>query len=249
MIFVIAVMLSVLAVPLAIAVILRVQEAEQEKALTQAYISSMEELCMDLQERTVLSRRYYHDLSKHIRVLEAMTGHPQRLQTGAEERLDSSYTHNEVLNAILISKANACQSRGIPFVVNVEDQAYEWIRDTDLAALLQNLLDNAVEAQERMSERENRGIWLSMGQEDAVFWIELCNRISPGERMDFQTKKEKASEHGIGMKIIQSLVLKYNGQRQTTVDEEKHLLNIRIEFPVPEITAKISSETTGEEGA
>ena len=80
----------------------------------------------------------------------------------------------------------------------------------------------------RRSEGEKKGIWFYMEKRENRIWMKIVNCISPGEEFSFTTKKAKKAEHGIGTKIIDDLVKKYQGIRKTEVDTDKNMVTDRI---------------------
>ena len=58
-----------------------------------------------------------------------------------------------MLDLIISKYLRLCESKNIAFSVDVKTANLHYIADTDLSALLNNLLDNAVEAAEKSGER------------------------------------------------------------------------------------------------
>ena len=50
----------------------------------------------------------------------------------------------------------------------------------------------------------------------------------------FYTKKANKEEHGIGIKIIDSLIEKYHGKRETDTDEETNLFRCCVSLTIQE---------------
>ena len=58
--------------------------------------------------------------------------------------------------------------------------------------------------------------------------IDMKNRVREGEKITFTTKKPRREEHGIGTKIIGSLVEKYHGTLEVAPDEDAGMFEERI---------------------
>ena len=58
--------------------------------------------------------------------------------------------------------------------------------------------------------------------------IDMKNRVREGEKITFTTKKPRREEHGIGTKIIGSLVEKYHGTLEVAPDEDEGMFEERI---------------------
>ena len=104
------------------------------------------------------------------------------------------------------------------------------ISEEDLASLLQNLLDNAMEANLRLPEGKKKEIeaQLMMGHE-----LELVvrNRAVVSEKMEFRTEKEDPQLHGIGLQLIREIAQKYHGDMHMEADPEQGWVTTRIRIP------------------
>ncbi len=201
---------------------MRIRQMEEENRLMQAYMNSIQESYASIQDKIEAVRKYRHDLAKHIQTLE-----------GILEQADSiRYCRNEVVNSILSEKARQCANKKIPFEAQVEDEDYSGIREIDMAGILHNLLDNAIEADARIPSGAKRGVFVVMKKAADQISIEVSNQICPGEKVTFETTKEKKEEHGIGTKIIDELVEKYHGKKVSAVDVEKSQVLQKVELMV-----------------
>ena len=128
-------------------------------------------------------------------------------------------SESEVVNVILSMKRKQCQEKGISLYLNIEEKGYSLVRDMDMVGILVNLLDNAIEENEKIEAEEQRGIWLDMKQkEQGEVWLQIKNKIRPDKKINFQT--EKKGEHGIGRGIIEYLVKQYQGEEKVSIDQE-----------------------------
>ncbi|WP_346908565.1 GHKL domain-containing protein [Faecalicatena orotica] len=220
--------------------VMQTRELEQANHLMQMYMLSMQEFYSAIQNRIEATRRYRHDLAKHIQTLEHLLekhGEAQEMQeymADLQERYSKlkkeQYCTDEIINSIISIKKQQCEKKLIPLKIHIEDAYYGDVREVDMVGLLHNLLDNAIEANERIDGQKQRGITFSMGRKGDGIWIEVSNRICPGEKVTFMTKKEEKDEHGIGTKIIESLVVKYNGKKKITIDEKAHIFCKKIDL-------------------
>ena len=88
------------------------------------------------------------------------------------------------------------------------------ITDTELCVLLGNLLDNAIEACQRVSEEERRFIRIYMDTLQEQFYISVMNgmqgrAVRYGEL--FQSTKHGTGVHGFGLQRVDRIVRKYGG--------------------------------------
>ncbi len=219
--------------------IMKIREIEQENQLLQSYMDAIREFYLGIQEGVEATRKYRHDLAKHIQTMEKLLegqnlNHACEYRDNLKEQYESlksrEFCSDEIVNTILNIKKEQCCEKKIPLEIQVEDVIYNEIEEADLVSILHNLLDNAIEANERIFEEKERGIWFGMKKESNYIVIEMKNRIIKGEKITFQTHKIRKEEHGIGTKIIEMLVKKYNGTRTWQVQEEQLIFEDRIEL-------------------
>lgn len=226
---------------------LRAEEESEENRMMKYYIISMEHMHSLIETRIEAMRAYRHDLAKHIRTLSTMV-EKEKGETLAEirqyseelkkeyQKLDKSkICEDEIVNAIISIKIQQCETKEIPFEAEIEDTVYSGIQGTDMTAILYNLLDNAVEANEKIKDVTQRGIWLNMGCKDHEVWIELRNKTVRSDlsgNFMFDTTKNRKLAHGFGTKIVQKYAEKYKGSREITVDKEENLITIRLNLKI-----------------
>lgn len=208
--------------------VLMERKAEKNK-LIQSYMVTLQGFYQTIQSQIDMTRRFRHDLARHIQTLEYLMEEKENveLQEYAEQlkqeyrkTIDSGETENEVVNVILTMKREQCQQKQIPFSVQVEEKGYTLVRDIDMVGILMNLLDNAIEENEKIEVAEQRGIWVEMKEnEQKQIQIQVKNKIRSGKKIDFQTEKKKKEEHGIGRGIVEYLVKQYQGEEKVSVDQ------------------------------
>lgn len=131
-------------------------------------------------------------------------------------------TGNHYVDALLNTKLNYAQSKGIEVKFNIVT-GFEGIDNTDIINLLGNLLDNAIEANEY--ERESRCLELNIAGDMYSISMQVKNTIMDSVLKNVhygKTSKNNEKEHGYGLKIIQRIVNKYDGN--ILYHEEKGIL-------------------------
>ena len=207
---------------------MQLEKEEERNRLIQSYMVTLQGFYQTIQEQIDTTRKFRHDLAKHIQTLEVLMAE----EDGAElqkyaDGLKLEYrkvenkgeSESEVVNAILSMKRKQCQEKRISLYLNIEEKGYSLVRDMDMVGILVNLLDNAIEENEKIESEEQRGIWLDMKQkEQGEVWLQIKNQIRPDKKINFQT--EKKGEHGIGRGIIEYLVKQYQGEEKVSIDQE-----------------------------
>ncbi len=179
----------------------------------------------------------YHDLKHQIALLRSETGmgKPAEYLDRMEKELSSyaaeNNTGNQVLDAVLTNKSHSCHTRGIEFKYMVDGHQLSFMEDMEVAALFGNMLDNAIEAAERVPEEDKRLIRLQMSGERGFLCILLENTFAESLRFDeglpLTTKADKRY-HGFGMKSMLRTVNKYGGSLVTAQRDNWFELKILI---------------------
>lgn len=213
---------------------LKAKQIERENRMLEAYMESIEIFCNEMQQRIEATRRYRHDLRGYIQTLEALLGTNSenevvkqyiREQKKKHSELNTSMLcSDELIDAIIRMKREECERKGILLKVDILNQDYSGMEEMDKVCLVTNLLDNAIEATERLEYGERPDIYIKMGVQDNRMNIYLENGLTKEEKFTFHTKKADKHNHGLGMVIIQQVLDKYHGTRNLMVDREHHLL-------------------------
>lgn len=142
-----------------------------------------------------------------------------------------SQSGNSVLDYLIDSKLSSLENTQIIIAGSVGNLSD--IQDTDLASLMGNILDNAIEAQHQVNN--NKYIELSFSMHNNTRIIICKNAIKKSvlkhNRMLQSTKKD--SGHGYGSKIIAEITKKYNGI--VHYFEEENLFGIQIILPEQDV--------------
>lgn len=138
-------------------------------------------------------------------------------------------TGNPSIDFLLTQKVNEAKSANISVMTNILLPQNLKIDNNDLYGLLLNLLDNAIEA----SSKEKHGdIHVSICQKKFYLCIEVKNKVSTNILSDnphLNTTKKDAANHGIGMKIINSIVQKYNGILTLEMESSYFVVSIMLQ--------------------
>lgn len=217
---------------------IRMKELENEKELLQSYMYTAEKFYQGIQCRIDASGRYRHDLAKHIQTLEELLrnhgeqGEVKTYMEGLKDKYkevkEQKFCRDEIVDTVLRIKNTQCEEEKIPVEIHVEDCFYKGVEEADMVGLLCNLLDNAIEANQRCREGERRGIWFYMKKKNGKILIKINNCISQEEEFSFITQKDHKKEHGIGSRIIYSLVGKYHGTRNIEADKRVNIVTDQI---------------------
>lgn len=144
-----------------------------------------------------------------------------------------------LINAILNAKAARSDTFGINLIVSGSISSVSTsFGSTDIASLIGNILDNAIEACQRAQEAGIlRGgpfeIVLTLSESDNDFRIYAKNPTDGKVRMSggfFPTSKN-SPDHGLGSGLIDAVVEKYNGYIDRTVTENVFEVFVLLQRP------------------
>ena len=176
-----------------------------------------------------------HDMAKHFQVLREMSGEePVKSYlgelTGQNQKIRPVIqTGNEMLDIILGSKLSAAADAGVKIEIMKAEAPKELpLSDADLCSLVMNIMDNAVNAATGTGIADpyirinihTKGNYLAF----------LCENSANMNFIAEESKKETAPKHGLGLKIIQGIVKRYEGMLDTKYGENSY--NVRVAIPL-----------------
>ena len=208
--------------------------AVQKEEIEKTYFELLERQNEELQ-------MFVHDTKNHLTNLYALTQEPERAReyiTSFADNIDSANqigkSSNKLLDLIIRKYCLLCEKRGISFERNIHRSNLDFIDDTDLTSLLNNLLDNAVEAAEKSGEKF---ISLSINNFGSMVHISICNSCVKAPKTEngvlLSQKKDKGS-HGYGHKSVIRTVKKYDGDFHWEYDPEERKFTVSVILPVSE---------------
>lgn len=197
----------------------------------------------------------FHDLRHLINALQlspdANANHPllQELQEHIDIHSCFIDTHNDTLNALLSGVWLRCGHEKIQWTCMADGTALDFMPALDLYILLENALDNAMEATVLAPDPGDRflSVNISKAQQFAYIRIENFCAVTPkfSDGLPLTTKPDK-SQHGYGTRSIRSICEKYKGQCRMRV--EGNLFITELLLPIPREAASAKEErTTGKE--
>lgn len=165
-------------------------------------------------------RGWRHDYHNHMQTLKAYLAMNQieeihKYLDHLEEDLDSIdiaiRTGNTSVNAILSSKISIAQRNAINVSYKATVPSALKISDVHLCAVIGNLLDNAIEACEKVPP-EKRFIRVYIGVFKEQLYISVTNATESTRRKKLtELITTKKGEHGLGLRRVDKIVAQYDG--------------------------------------
>ena len=134
--------------------------------------------------------------------------------------MDMVDTNHVIVNAVLNTKYREAIDAGVVFVLKVNDLSEMKLSDTDIVAILANLLNNALEA---CMKCENKLIKLKFVLENNQIIISVKNSCSNQPIRNngkFVTLKDDVEEHGFGIENVVEVIERYDGKYVIDYDED-----------------------------
>lgn len=185
--------------------------------------------------------RKYHDLKHQIHALRAEETPEKRAafldRMEADLKLYSAQikTGNAVADVILNSKNIDCDHHGIEFHCVADGSKMAFLEATDICSILGNAIDNAIEYEQRLPEREKRLIDVTIFAQKSLLILKFANYFEGSLKLENGipvTTKENKEFHGLGMKSIRYAAEKYGGTMGVEVRDSWFTLSVLI--PIPE---------------
>lgn len=167
-------------------------------------------------------RAWRHDYHNHMQAIKALLSMGKKDELSEyldnlEKDLDSIdiaiRTGNVGLDAILSSKVSIARKNNIEVNCTAKVPADLKISDVHLCAIVGNLMDNAIEACEKITEGASpRFIRIYIGLFKSQLYISVSNSTCEKHRRRLsELVTSKLGEHGFGLRRIDKLAEKYDG--------------------------------------
>lgn len=138
------------------------------------------------------------------------------------------FCENQIVDAILYNKSIIAKEYHIPLDIHVYLDNQLAIDPIDLISLYTNLLDNAIEASQRLNEND-RYIAITSHCHESYLIIQISNHIFKNQvKRYFQTTKADKKNHGLGMQIIKNVIRKYDGIIDIKTTDTTFQINITL---------------------
>ena len=181
-------------------------------------------------------RKIYHDLKNHILIADSVKekGMDEEYLKSLEEyfgrysvKINSG---NSILDILLEKKCEECKDKKIGFKLNVDFSKGDFINLVDLGTIFGNIIDNAIEACERIKDNELKEIRLVVGEVENFIMIKISNPVGMLRKEDGKlfSLKRLQKEEGLGLVCLQEVLIKYNGSYSYEIKDDFFNLTIII---------------------
>ena len=183
--------------------------------------------------------RKYHDLKHQIAVLRTEPDAQRRSAylDGMEEEIRDyeaqNKTGNSVLDTVITGKSLYCARHGIELTCVADGGKLGFLDVMDVCTIFGNILDNAIECELGIQDKEKRLIHLVVYGKRG-FLVIRCGNYCP-EPLQFRdglpvTTKGDSVYHGYGIKSVRHAAEKYGGTM--TIHDQDEWFEIRLVIPL-----------------
>ena len=197
-------------------------ETKTELELSEFKNKLLEENYQEIQNMYQNYACTYHDMKNHLLILgnyckagdtEKALHYIEEIQAPIQSVERSTiYSGNRVLDIVMNFKLSEAKKRGISTEAIIEGADEMLLCESDLCAILSNLLDNAIEACEFLKAEEKwiRVLVKRMGDMLLIQVSNSCSEKNQNEKGKYRTSK--IGMHGYGIKSVKAKVEKYGGE-------------------------------------
>lgn len=194
----------------------------------------LQEMAEEIRKMQEQSRLLKHDMKNHTMVMlsyfeENRIEEARNYAGEILDKLNKMYTYvnagNSLLNYIINRKLSEAAEAGIGLRAEIENLAFAYMDGVDFSALLNNLLDNAIEGAQRS---EDKKLEVRIFSQNGLDVITVKNSIDGSvlETNPGLTSTKDTPGHGHGIRQIRSMTEKYNGE--IDIYEKDHMFVVSI---------------------
>lgn len=197
------------------------ERENQEYRLSQEKTRGQLRLYESMEESYREQRKRVHEFKNHIGCIQGLLEgenaseakeYVNRIQTTMFMDDNSVKTGNIIIDIIVNQKYREALKEQITFVMQLDKLEHFPMKEEDIVILLSNLLDNALEACQRISNPEARTIKFHLVHKKQKYILVVSNTIAEEiiiKNHIAETTKVDKYKHGIGMHNIREILRKY----------------------------------------
>ncbi len=226
------------------------RRTDEEAKMQQLKIEMLESNYLVLRQVYDEKERLLHDMKNHMYIFRDILERDATVEAleyvgeiigELRESGNLIWTKHKMMNLILNRKFQEARKADIPVHCECDDMSGLKLTTMELCALIANLLDNAIEANERCPKGVERRLDVECRRRENMLIVTIENSITEkaaarGVRILERTEKDKR-EHGYGMRSIRKVVNAYGGDIDTSMKGE--IFRIRVSLAAFEDTFEV----------
>lgn len=190
-----------------------------------------------LREQNENSKILIHDITKHLKTIQQLSEkEDSNISQYISEIVEDfsvmnpvDYCKNSVVNLVTHRYYEICKKNKINFTISIKNANLDFMKEHDITALLDNLLENAVES---ALLTDDKFIDFSICTRNSNFVIikisNSCNKKPKYINGTLVSSKITSGMHGIGTRSIKRVVEKYNGNLEMKFNSDTNTFTSTI---------------------
>lgn len=221
--FIVVAGLMILCVCIFYFVIWRLEKEEEIRRmqLSRERAQNQMEMYHSMQKSYEQQRRLLHDYSNQLQCIQEMLARGETEETlhylsgltgNLKKSVDYVNTNHMVVNVVLNRKYQDALEKGITMTMQVNNLSKLTMNEEEIVTLLVNLLDNAIEACEKLSDHKVIQFKMVMDTEGLI--LSVRNPVEETVRIKdnrIVTSKRDKDRHGIGLLNVDSVIRQNDG--------------------------------------
>lgn len=208
------------------------EEAEKSRLLLKLQGKQYQALTRHIES----ARRARHDLRQHLTVISAMAaqGDCEAVQSYAAhltptEAAPLTLCEHPACNALLSHYQTLAQSEGVTVDTQANIPQALQMEESDLAVVLGNLLEHALEANRYVPQAKRR-ISVRAKTQGARLFLIVSNPCDGQERSDNgkRSRKRAYGEPGVGLSSVEAVVQRYHGDLKIDRQDERFTVSVML---------------------
>lgn len=181
-------------------------------------------------------RRFRHDYKNHLIVLnsylengrtEEAKRYLESMNEPVSRFMKKVSSGNFAFDAILDYKMHKAAQKGIEIVFHGTVPS-DGIREEDICTVISNLLDNAVEASEVLTQ--GKTVRIDAIIKNGWFILSVVNPSIPPAKGKRRTGKADKKNHGLGLGNVKRCIKKYDGTISSDYSDGMYTCNVRMKI-------------------
>ncbi len=183
-------------------------------------------------------RKVQHDMKQHLTVMSGYLEQDksEECRTYIAELLPQVdrmgqliRSGNAILDYLINSKLRPLENTHVIISGTIGDLSD--IRDSDLACLMGNILDNAIEATQELEEKRIELLFSRQNDNRVIICKNTVKESVLKNNRSLRSTKKKGDAHGLGHQIVERIVADYHGMIEYF--EEFDMFGVQIILPAP----------------
>ena len=191
-----------------------------------------------LQQKNELESQFWHDWNNRMQVLNniaecenvsALKDFVLKMDNKAKMHKVYSGSGILIVDSIINSKLTDAENQNIEVAASVKIPSDIEVDADDMVVILGNLLDNAIEACERVNS--HKYIKVSLKYKKGCLFINVRNsfdNVIEQINGEYITRKNNKALHGIGLKSVKATIDKYNGGIKFLTDKDEFNVHVML---------------------